>query len=153
MPTFTIHYRQTEYRTKTITAATVAEAREIWLDSASNEHDDQFAGTGDDQTIIAIDDEHGNPADDIDATVPYIAHFVPQAWIDDNAVEVDASGEQEWLVSAEAWEWIVTPEMIESIKLDYTPGVLAPDELRGDPAAPEWVRAWSGPYDVFVRRA
>lgn len=76
----------------------------------------------------------------------YIASFVPQAWINDYAVTVDAEGPTEWDCSAymaalpddaareAAQEWDTYPS----------------DNVRNDPAAPAWVRDWSGPFYVIV---
>ena len=33
------------------------------------------------------------------------------------------------------------------------PGVLDNDDLfKSDPAAPEWIRRWRGPFDIRIRR-
>lgn len=75
----------------------------------------------------------------------YIATFRPQAWIRDNAVEVDPDGETQWdcteFIAAASPEW---REATLSRGKDYD------DILREDPAAPEWVRNWRGPFDTWV---
>lgn len=59
--------------------------------------------------------------------------FIPQAWIDDYAVRVDAEGERIWEVDVEAKpEW----HSHES------------DALREAWGAPAWVKEWAGPFEV-----
>ena len=78
----------------------------------------------------------------------YTATFHPQAWIRDNAVEVDAEGETSWDCS----------EFLASAPADWREATLArgrdyDDILRDDPNAPEWVREWRGPFDTEVAQA
>ena len=61
--------------------------------------------------------------------------FVPQAWINDYAINVDLEGPDTWEVPAEMVVGI-EPDSYES------------DELREMDNAPEWVREWSGPFYV-----
>ncbi len=76
----------------------------------------------------------------------YQAHFDPQAWVNDYAVSVDPEGEQTWDCTAFA-----------SDDTDYTARVLGnwdgldrDDVFIGDPAAPEWVRNWHGPFTITI---
>lgn len=66
--------------------------------------------------------------------------FVPQAWINDNAVRVDRmEGRQyEWDV-----EWPADADVPDS-------GSYSSDALREELSAPQWVRDWDGPFDVYV---
>lgn len=60
--------------------------------------------------------------------------FIPQAWINDNAVRVDAEDrEYTWEVDVE-----VRPE----------PHSHESDALRQAWSAPQWAKDWSGPFEV-----
>lgn len=66
------------------------------------------------------------------------AKFIPQAWINGYAVEVDALAENTWeITSAAANEAIGMAR--NSLDWDY---------LREDDRAPEWVREYPGPFEV-----
>lgn len=101
----------------------------------------------------------------------YIATFAPQAWINDYAVEVDAEGPQEWDCTVYATD--PQPFATGGTTLDYLArldsgakasgnlddsldgewGVLDNDDVfKDDPAAPEWIRNWRGPFDIRIRR-
>lgn len=75
----------------------------------------------------------------------YKATFWPQAWQNDNAVDVDPEGETSWEVSS---SWLeeahqrLGPDVVFDRQSQQT------DFLRDDPAAPEWVREWRGPFWV-----
>ena len=78
-------------------------------------------------------------------TARYTAHFTPQAWIRDYAIDVDPEGPQTWDCTAE----------IATMPARYAQQVIQdghdPDDwLKGDPNAPEWVREWSGPFEIHV---
>lgn len=86
----------------------------------------------------------------------YIARFVPQAWINDYATEIDHSGPDEWDAT----------EFVKIVDSTYVSGMLEeiesyPDEealdyfdiLVEDPNAPEWVRDHRGPFDTYLRLA
>lgn len=61
--------------------------------------------------------------------------FVPQAWINDYAYNVDPEGPTTWEVPVKKLIGI-RPDSYES------------DELREMRSAPKWVREWSGPFYV-----
>lgn len=69
-----------------------------------------------------------------------IAEFKPQAWIDDDAVEVDAEGDRTWEIDS------LTQQQIEALGLDSE----TRDNLRFHPNAPQWVRDWDGPFEIYV---
>lgn len=79
------------------------------------------------------------------------ALFVPQKWIDDDAVRVDAEGQAEWIVSQrylENWDaYAAKLGLDDSVLYEST---AYNDEFKNDPAAPEWVRLWRGPFEVEV---
>lgn len=68
-----------------------------------------------------------------------IAHFLPQAWINDVAVAVDPEGPTSFDVTnlLDAWS-------------DDEPRDPQRDEelLRLSSAAPDWIRNWNGPYEL-----
>ncbi len=76
-----------------------------------------------------------------------VAEFVPQAWINDYAVEVDAEGETEWDVTDHILA--MGREKALSLRDDDYPT----DDLRNLPNAPRWVREWSGPFVVRVEQS
>ena len=59
--------------------------------------------------------------------------FRPQAWVNDNAIDVDPEGPTNWDMNVET---LPDPNSHES------------DELRNDPAAPVWAQNWHGPFEV-----
>lgn len=78
----------------------------------------------------------------------YRAVFVPQAWVNDYAIDVDPEGDTDWTVSAEYADdaaCIVGDVEDESVLDDD-------DVLKSDPAAPEWVREWVGPFSIYVEK-
>lgn len=79
------------------------------------------------------------------------ATFIPQAWVRDHAVDVDPHGEQSWVVSdglVPAAAQVIARVSLAEVVGD---GVLDTDDrLAVDPAAPTWVREWSGPFRIHV---
>jgi len=75
----------------------------------------------------------------------YIATFTPQAWIRDYAVDVDPSGPTSWRVGPESVG--LAAAIVES----DADGLDIDDQLKSDPAAPEWVREHHGPFSIHVR--
>lgn len=65
-----------------------------------------------------------------------LVRFRPQAWVNDHAIEVDPEGDDTWLVDE------------SEVAGAKHPGDL--DDLKGHPNAPEWVRAWPGPFDLAI---
>jgi hypothetical protein len=99
----------------------------------------------------------------------YIARFTPEAWQNNNAIEIDPLGAQEWDATAFATE--ITRDsndvpgqhrlsyLVRWAKTGGEPGLDSPegvldndDVFREDPAAPEWVRRHQGPFTIHVRR-
>ncbi len=72
-----------------------------------------------------------------------IARFQPQAWANDNALDVDPEGPTEWDVT----DSILEMGKRKALALDDDDGT---DILRELLSAPEWVRNWSGPFYVIV---
>ncbi len=81
----------------------------------------------------------------------YTARFVPQAWVNDYAITVDAEGDTEWDCTAyveahrDYYDRMVERSIFDDEALDIN------DVFFHDPAAPEWVLKWHGPFDIFVR--
>ena len=69
-------------------------------------------------------------------------HFTPQAWVSDNAVEVNPEGPLSFQIPVsdaqdEHGEWLPN-RSFES------------DRLREHPLAPEWIRDWHGPFEIVI---
>lgn len=84
------------------------------------------------------------------------AHFQPQAWQRDYAIDVDAEGEQTWDCSAYAAEnqmylneLLLKRHLLNEVDVEVTDN---DDVFQDDPAAPEWVRNWSGPFHLTLTR-
>ncbi|BCM87789.1 hypothetical protein [Methylobacterium indicum] len=73
------------------------------------------------------------------------AYFVPQAWVNDYAVEVDPEGETEFDVAPE----LRAMGRKNAMNLDREHQLR--DDLRYAAAAPQWVKDWSGPFEVLLR--
>jgi hypothetical protein len=81
----------------------------------------------------------------------FTAHFTPEAWIKDNATEVDAEGPQEWDCTEFAYaNYGYTLRVIEGAGFGIA-GIDNDDVFKSDPAAPQWVRDWKGPFTITVR--
>ncbi len=76
----------------------------------------------------------------------FLATFRPEAWIKDEAVEVDAEGPTEWDCTDAVDN---DPSYFIDI-MDIAYGVDRMDCLHDDPAAPQWVREWDGPFTITV---
>lgn len=74
----------------------------------------------------------------------YTATFIPQAWVNDYAVEVDIEGENEFDVTAEINEIIAKGKPIPLSDTDES------DDLRFAKSAPQWVKDWGGPFFIYV---
>lgn len=79
------------------------------------------------------------------------AHFEPQAWIRDNAVAVDPKGPQDWdcteefkKASEDLHDRLIGDILEERSYIDVD------DFFKEDPAAPEWVREWDGPFTISI---
>lgn len=85
----------------------------------------------------------------------YIAEFQPEAWVKDNAIPVDPEGKTKWDCTAfvEANKDLKT-KINEALKKNNesfaAPFFDRDDVLKGDPAAPAWIRDWSGPFTITV---
>lgn len=84
----------------------------------------------------------------------YIAHFQPQAWVGDYAVDVDAQGEQEWDCTSRFKELSkehIDPDEVEAEILDDGWWLDSADVFHGDDNAPDWVNDYEGPFTITVR--
>ena len=68
----------------------------------------------------------------------WTARFIPQMWVNDYAVDVDPLSETNWEITEQSAAEALDRER-RGVDWDY---------LRDDPAAPEWVREWPGPFVV-----
>ncbi|MEU5764008.1 hypothetical protein [Nocardia sp. NPDC047648] len=71
------------------------------------------------------------------------ARFQPQAWINDHAVDTDVDFPNQWTVSPS-----LAPQALRAILTGPTPADM--DFLTSDPAAPDWIRRWPGPFDITL---
>lgn len=101
--------------------------------------------------------EDGTPVDDMPVKPFYEARFTPEAWSNNNAIEVDPEGPTTWnctaVVEAHAgyFKRLVTREF-GGVWNDDGELLDNDDVLKGDPAAPQWVREWRGPFTIYVTR-
>lgn len=73
-----------------------------------------------------------------------VATFTPQAWVRDYAITVDPEGPTEWVTEFEELTQEQAAAILEAGHDNF-------DLLKEDPAAPGWVRDWSGPFEIHVR--
>ena len=73
--------------------------------------------------------------------------FDAQAWINDYAVSVDPHGPTTWDCTAYAEEHA---EYVRDILARREDSVDLDDVFAYDPAAPEWVQEWTGPFSIWV---
>ncbi len=81
------------------------------------------------------------------------ATFIPQAWVNDYAIRTDPEEETEWVISQEAlaeWRSYAKRQFIDEAELYEE--TRHNDSFKDDPAAPEWVRLWHGPFEVEVEK-
>lgn len=102
--------------------------------------------------------QRGRPPAGGPATRPkirYLAWFTPEAWVRDQAIEVDPLGPQEWDCTTLALthlDYLAAVAARRHESLDDGEGVLDNDDMfKDDHAAPEWVRSWPGPFTIRVR--
>jgi hypothetical protein len=84
-----------------------------------------------------------------------VARFQAEVWVNDEAVAVDPEGETEWdatvactgLSATSRTELLTGMEAGEALVRDEE------DYLKDDRLAPAWVREWTGPFSIWVRRA
>ena len=85
----------------------------------------------------------------------YAAHFTPETWVNNQAVETTPAGPQEWDCTEHARgnrDYLVRLET-QSEPLDQPGGAVDNDNVfKDDPAAPAWVRDWSGPFTIRISR-
>lgn len=84
----------------------------------------------------------------------YTAHFTPEAWVNDYAVEVDPEGDQTWDCTKAVKEFtepdgtLKAPfRKVSGLDDDYLDN---DDILKDDHEAPNWVREWRGPFTIKV---
>lgn len=85
----------------------------------------------------------------------YVASFEPQAWQNDYANPVDPEGETDWDCTDYIREYLEPDGSLRSPfrkQMGLGRWLDNDDILKSDPAAPEWVREWQGPFTIVVRR-
>ena len=73
------------------------------------------------------------------------ATFIPQAWVNDNAIEVDAEGDTVFDVT------YLILAMGKDKALLIEDGRDSSDELLRAETVPNWIREWKGPFRVEVK--
>lgn len=89
------------------------------------------------------------------SSLRYTAHFTPEEWQGDQAIEVDPEGPQEWDCTRYALERLDYLAGLETLStsLDDPFGVTDnDDQFQDDPDAPAWIRDWRGPFTIRIRR-
>lgn len=81
------------------------------------------------------------------------AHFSPQWWIGDHAMDVDPLGPQTW----DATEAFYDPTLDEGYRTELAAEIMERgvaldhmDWFQDAPGAPEWVRSWQGPFSLTL---
>lgn len=70
--------------------------------------------------------------------------FVPQAWRNDHAIEVDPSGPTDWTIPLSLLLQRFPTEVDWHAKAEDR------DDLRYEGDAPQWIRDWPGPFEVSL---
>ena len=81
------------------------------------------------------------------------ARFTPEAWVRDNAVEVDPEGDVEWDVTEMFYSLPADFRIVSEVAAmgDHDDVLDNDDVLKDDPNAPAWIRNWHGPFSIHVR--
>lgn len=79
------------------------------------------------------------------------AEFVPQAWVNDNAIIVDPKGETTWDVTDEILR--IEKEKGALYVASLQDDQYETDEFRYSANAPQWVKDWCGPFYIRVEQA
>jgi hypothetical protein len=81
------------------------------------------------------------------------ATFTPQVWLGDQALEVDPHGDTTWDCTDEFKQLPIGYQAQLACEMsDSGVGHDIDDALKSDPAAPDWVRNWSGPFEIYIRQ-
>lgn len=81
------------------------------------------------------------------------ATFTPEAWVNNQAIEVDAEGPVSWDATSYA---ATKPEYLQrfitAFDGDLNGEILDNDDVfKHDPDAPKWIRNWTGPFSIWLR--
>lgn len=83
------------------------------------------------------------PKEERDSTPSMICDFLAQAWLNDNPISVDPNGDTSWDAT---FDVLLNRAEIESV-IDN--GDIPIEILHLSPTAPEWIRKWTGPCDLY----
>ena len=100
-----------------------------------------------------FDTDEGEPSSPEEGVMGrFTAHFTAEAWINDNAIDVDPQGDTEWDCSKAFDELdddyrrkLCNKIAVHGEALDHE------ERLQSAGTAPEWVRNWSGTFSLYVR--
>ena len=73
-----------------------------------------------------------------------IAKFIPQAWINNSAVDVDTEGETTQNVT----DYVIN--LSKNNRLLIKDNHDSSDNLKNNTNAPEWIKNWNGPFYIEV---
>lgn len=95
------------------------------------------------ETVKVVGDEYVVSIEAKPDTGPQVMlRFRPEAWVNDYAMGVDPEQPEKWLVPlAQFLETFPTEE-------DFGAKHHERDDLRHEGDAPQWIRDWSGPFEV-----
>lgn len=102
--------------------------------------------------VLALPDAVGEGDAETEHNVStYTATFRAEAWQNDATVQVDPQGPTTW----DCTRFLNEPAhatLRASADLSAIPVIDRGDLLQHDPAAPDWVRQWAGPFTITVAR-
>lgn len=78
----------------------------------------------------------------------YFATFLAQAWVNKHTAPVDPQGDTGWEVTD--WMLQLTPAARRQVLHKDAEPFHFNDEMRAHPSAPQWVKDWSGPFEIDV---
>lgn len=79
----------------------------------------------------------------------YTAIFQPEAWQRNQAIPVDPEGPTTWDCTAAVNQ---RPHYFTRLLARKDEPIDVDDYLKHDPAAPQWIRSWAGPFTIRVTR-
>lgn len=80
----------------------------------------------------------------------YFAHFQPEAWQRDFAVHVDDEGSDTWDCTAFVATMTDEERDLINARNEFDPYLDVSDLLMEDPARPDWIKKWRGPFTITV---
>lgn len=84
----------------------------------------------------------------------YRVKFIPEVWNGDHAVQVEPEGEDEWMLVDLTLEDITyIYDLFRDERYSNVWQVLdVDDRFKGGPGTPDWVDAWTGPFQIWIEK-